>query len=420
MSDRINERFRLERVVEEGPEGSWHRGVDEKNEKPVLVAVTTRAADEWTRNAFAKLQEVGRRVSHPAVAKFVESGATESGAAYVVVDLPSGPTLADRLLITPPLSIHELIRMTISVLDGLQAAHRQGLVHGDIEPGSIVVTGEGRACLTRFGLNRAAAVARRVPCLDAMKLARSKRMAAPEVIAGEAPSVASDLYSVGAILYEAIAGRGHRANESPDAEALPLRDARAQVPAALAEVIDALLSNDPAARPDSASTLRRDLTQAMMKAPTVAKLKVATAIEAPQAEPTQQLDIEDLEQPQGTLSDALAASPTEAAPATAPAAPAEPSVVLSESQRPPAAEPARPVPAAKPAEEKSKAPLVIGIVIALLILVALVSMLGGGDEPSGRALPTEPRESVAWAPALEMASPAERAPEISARPRRTL
>lgn len=102
MAERINERFRLERVVEEGPEGSWHRGVDEKNDKPVLVAITTRAADEWTRAAFEKLQEVGRRVSHPAVAKFVEAGTTNEGSGYVVVDLPTGPTLADRLLSTPP------------------------------------------------------------------------------------------------------------------------------------------------------------------------------------------------------------------------------------------------------------------------------------------------------------------------------
>src|SRR5690606_34009779 len=151
-----------------------------------------------------------------------------------------------------------------------------------------------------------------------------------------------------------------------------------------------LLANDPASRPDSASTLRRDLTQAMMKAPTVAKLKVATAIEAPQAEPTQQLDIEDLEQPQGTIGDTLAEPAQQ--PATAPAvAQAEASVILSESQRPPAPEPARPAPVAqqKPAEEKSKAPLFIGIALVVLILIALVSMLGGDDDASGRALPAE-------------------------------
>jgi eukaryotic-like serine/threonine-protein kinase len=400
MADRINERFRLERVVEEGPEGSWHRGVDEKNDKPVLVATTTRAADEWTRNAFAKLQEVGRRVSHPAVARFVESGTSQSGSPYVVVDLPTGPTLADRLLITPPLSIHELIRMMISVLDGLQAAHRQGLVHGDIEPGSIVVTGEGRACLTRFGLNRAAAIARRVPSLDGVKLGRSKRMAAPELIAGEPPSVASDLYSIGAILYEAIAGRGHRRDETPSAEALPLRDARAQVPAALAEVVDALLAKDPKARPDSASTLRRDLTQAMMKAPTVAKLKVATAIEAPQAEPTQQLDIEDLES-QASLQETLAASEAaKASPATRPseAEKAEPSVVVAGDRAAAPverAEPARAASSAAPADEKSKAPLVIGLALAVIIIIALVSMLGGGDEAAGEAAPALEAETVA-------------------------
>jgi eukaryotic-like serine/threonine-protein kinase len=287
--------------------------------------------------------------------------------------------------------------MTISVLDGLQAAHRQGLVHGDIEPGSIVVTGEGRACLTRFGLNRAAAVARRVPCFDGIKLARSKRMSAPEVISGEAPTVASDLYSIGAILYEAIAGRGHRRDEVADAEVLPLRDARSQVPAALAEVIDGLLSNDPSARAESASTLRRDLTQAMMKAPTVAKLNVATAIETPKAEPTQQLDIEDLESQSG-LQDALAAS--EAPPATSPAADApraEPSVVVADAAPRAAASPEPAAPAKAPAsEEKSKAPLLIGLTIAVLIIIALVSMLGGGEEAS-EAAPVAPAEAIAAA-----------------------
>lgn len=427
MADRINQRFRLERVVEEGPEGSWHRGVDEKYEKPVLVAIATRAADEWTKRSFEKLQEVGRRVSHPAVAKYLEAGHTEDGSPYVVVDVPSGPTLADRLLITPPLSIHELIRMTISVLDGLQAAHRQGLVHGDIEPGSIVVTGEGRACLTRFGLNRAAAVARRVPSFDPVKLARSKRMAAPEVLAGEEPTVASDLYSIGAILYEAIAGRGHRRDESPDAEALPLRDARAQVPAALAEVIDALLARDPSARPDSASTLRRELTQAMMKAPTVAKLKVATAIEAPQPEPTQQLDIEDLEAPHGTIADVGADRATAPATSPSPEEKAEPSVVVAEpAARPAAAAAEAPAPkpttpaAARPtpsAPEKSKTRIVIALALAVVVLIVLISMLSGGsDEASGEAAPGAVEDTVAARASAVEAAPEAAQPEPEPEP----
>lgn len=399
MADRINERFQLERAIEESPEGVWYRGTDEKTQKAVLIATLTPAADEWTREGFEKFQELGRRVSHPAIARFVESGRTADDSAYLVIDLPSGPTLADRLLITPPLTAHELVRMSISLLDGLQAAHRQGIVHGDIEPGAILVTGEGRATLTRFGLNRAAAIARRIPSFDGVKLARSKRMAAPEILAGEQPTVASDLYSIGAILYEALAGKGHRAEPSPDAEPLGLREVRPQVPGALAEVVDRLLSNDPSARPDSASTVRRELTQAMMKAPTIAKLKVATAIEEPTPEPTQQLNIDDLEQEMGygPIGEESATPP-----ATAPEADgalqagserttveiADDAASLARRdagdsddarEAAPAQAPARAESGADGGPAKKRAAL-IAIAILVLIVLGLVFAMSGGDD----------------------------------------
>ena len=401
MADRINERFQLDRAIEESPEGAWYRGTDEKTQKAVLIATLTRAADEWTREGFEKFQDLGRRVSHPAIARFVESGRTEDDSAYLVIDLPAGPTLADRLLITPPLSAHELVRMSISLLDGLQAAHRQGIIHGDIEPGAILVTGEGRAALTRFGLNRAAAIARRIPSFDGVKLARSKRMAAPELLRGEQPTIASDLYSIGAILYEALAGRGHRAEPSPDAEPLGLREVRPQVPGALAEVIDRLVSNDPEARPDSASTLRRELTQAMMKAPTIAKLKVATAIEEPTPEPTQQLNIEDLEQEMGY---APPARQVEAPPSELAAPVIDTSVEArdeaEERAAAPAAKPAADSPSRAPAaaldaegrEEPAKKPTaILAIAILVIIVLGLVFAMSGGDEEAPPEAPQDPQ-----------------------------
>ena len=95
-------------------------------------------------------------------------------------------------------------------------------------------------------------------------------------------------------------------------------------------------------------------------------------------------------------------------------------MILSESQRPPAPEPARPAPVAqqKPAEEKSKAPLFIGIALVVLILIALVSMLGGDDDASGRALPTETPDALAsFEPAEAAAEPVE---PLTARRARTL
>jgi Tol biopolymer transport system component len=203
-------------------------------------------------------------LAHPHICTLYDVG-RQDGVDFLVMELVRGETLAERLR-RGPLPIDEILACAVQVADALDSAHRQGIIHRDLKPGNIMLTAEG-AKLLDFGL------ARLLPSPDALadgvtipplttegSIPGTVPYMAPEQLEGHAPDRRTDLFALGAIVYEMACGR--RPFDGSSQAALigailhstpaPLASLRPDVPPALARVVTICLAKDPGHRWSSA------------------------------------------------------------------------------------------------------------------------------------------------------------------------
>jgi serine/threonine-protein kinase len=285
MVARLQGRYDLGEPIERLEGGVWYRGVDARARRAIHAAVLEAEASPERVEALARVAKLAARVHHPGIERVVTSGRDDEGRAFLIVEWQGGETLAAALAREPAYRLHEVLRAITSVLNGLDIAHKSGLVHGGIEPSRIRVDDKLRAQLVAFGLHG-------VP-LDADGGAAPYR--APEVLAGEAPSAASDVYSMAAIVHRAFVGEPPRGEGGP-----ALRERRKGLPVSLVEAVERGLSRSPGDRPSSAGELRKELTAAMIGAPGLRTLLVWPSAELGASGPAdvvERLSLTDLEEP---------------------------------------------------------------------------------------------------------------------------
>ena len=204
---------------------------------------------------------VAARLSHPGVVT-VHDVIEADGTPWIIMELVPSRSLAQVLAEDGPLPPARAAMMGMTLLEALGSAHAAGVVHRDVKPGNILVTAEGRAVLTDFGI----ATLHGDPGLtQAGMVMGTPGFCAPERIRGEPASPASDLWSLGATLYAAVEGRGPFEGQG-SAMAVLANIVHGDPPPAksagpLEPVITALMKRDPAVRPD-AITARRLLAAA--------------------------------------------------------------------------------------------------------------------------------------------------------------
>jgi serine/threonine-protein kinase len=198
----------------------------------------------------------------------------ENGRPGIVMEMVEGQTLADRLK-SGRLETNEAIRIATEVLEALATAHEAGIVHRDVKPGNIMLTPRGKVKVTDFGIARAEGDSTLTETGAVMGTAH---YAAPEQVQGRGATPASDLYSLGIVLYEALTGRRPFEAETPVAAALsrltndPPRPStyRPDIPQAVETVAMRALEREPAARYPNAQAMRKALLEAMAAADTEA------------------------------------------------------------------------------------------------------------------------------------------------------
>jgi eukaryotic-like serine/threonine-protein kinase len=199
---------------------------------------------------------VAARLTHPGVVT-VHDVAEAEGSPWIIMELVPSRSLSQVLAEDGPLSPAQAAAMGMTLLEALGSAHAAGVVHRDVKPGNILVTPEGRAVLTDFGI----ATLHGDPRLtQAGMVMGTPGFCAPERIRGEPASPASDLWSLGATLYAAVEGRGPFEGQG-SAMAVLANIVHADPPPAtragpLEPVILALMKRDPAARPNAAGARR--------------------------------------------------------------------------------------------------------------------------------------------------------------------
>ncbi|MEU9332111.1 protein kinase [Streptomyces sp. NPDC048290] len=253
----IAERYRLLSRLGHGGMGTVWRAKDETVDREVAVKeprVPDHLPDRERDNAFERMRREARaaaRLDHPAVVN-VYDVAVVDGRPWIVMELVQGRSLGDALQ-EGTLGAREAARVGLEVLGALEAAHAAGILHRDVKPDNVLLGRHDRVVLTDFGI---AQIEGETNLTDTGGFVGSPEYIAPERVLGQRPGPASDLWSLGVVLYAATEGVSpFRRSNTPATlqsvlNAAPARPAVAAGP--LAEAIDGLLQKDPARRPDAA------------------------------------------------------------------------------------------------------------------------------------------------------------------------
>jgi hypothetical protein len=258
----IGGRYRLQDPIGRGAMGIVWRGRDELLARDVAVkevqvsGQATPAEAEVIYQRTLREARTAARLSHPNVVKVFDV-VEEGGSPWIVMELVEARSLDRVITEDGPLPPEQAADLGAGLVGALAAAHASGVLHRDVKPSNVLVTKDGRAVLTDFGI---ATFAEDLGLTQAGMVVGTPGFTAPERIRGDIATPASDLWSLGATLYAAVEGRGpfDRVGGSSDITAgVASADApRAPSAGPLGPVIDALLSRDPGTRPDSATAER--------------------------------------------------------------------------------------------------------------------------------------------------------------------
>jgi eukaryotic-like serine/threonine-protein kinase len=272
MPRRLADRYVLGERLGAGGSSRVHIAIDTRLGRKVAVkllnADVVATADPAGRERFLREGRTTAAFSHRNAVTVFDAG-EDSGDLFIVMELVDGPSLAERLAQSGPLSIGEAVRIASEVLSVLATAHAAGIVHRDIKPANILIGANGETKLADFG------IAKRFDDLEASVTATgtvvgTPRYLAPEQAVGGAATPASDVYSVGVVLFEMLTGRLPFEAETTVASALAqqtgpapdVRTLRPEVPTGLAVLISQALATQLADRFASAAEMLTSLRAA--------------------------------------------------------------------------------------------------------------------------------------------------------------
>ncbi len=244
-------RYRVRRRLAGGGMGEVWVAVDERLGRDVAVKVVRPdlAEDGGFRARFEAEARSAAGLAHPGVVAVHDYG-EEDGKPFIVMELVAGESLAQRLLLGAPLGVERTLDVVSQAGEALQAAHDAGVVHRDVKPANLLLRADGRVQVTDFGTARAlGAAAITVPGA----MIGTPQYVAPEQVAGGDASAAGDVFALGVVAYECLAGRRPFEGDSIPAVVASLLHADAaplppDVPPAVAALVFEALEKDPAAR----------------------------------------------------------------------------------------------------------------------------------------------------------------------------
>jgi eukaryotic-like serine/threonine-protein kinase len=255
---RLGGRYRMAAPLATGGMGEVWAARDLLLDRAVAVKVLGgalagdgRAAERLRREARA-----AARLEHPNIARVLDRG-EQDGRPYLVMELLEGESLAARIGRAGAMAPPEASRVVAAVADALEAAHRAGVVHRDVKPGNVFLTSDGEVKVLDFGIASAAGEA----TLTTGEMLGTPAYLAPERVLGHPATPAADIYALGVVLYELLAGRRpfddgsdiELAMAHVHAQPTPLALAAPSAPPFLVGACEQAMAKDPSARPPSAA-----------------------------------------------------------------------------------------------------------------------------------------------------------------------
>ena len=262
----LGNRYRLINSLGTGGMAVVYQAEDTMLERQVAIKLLRQrfSRDPAFRDRFHQEAKAAANLSHPNVVTVYDFG-LDDNRLYIVMEYVPGTNLKDMINERGQFSIKDTIHLMSQACFGIGYAHRSGLVHCDVKPHNMLVTPGNRVKVTDFGIARVMATI--LPDEHHDIIWGSPLYFAPEQAAGEAPQPASDVYSLGIILYEMLTGELPFKSDDPveliylhrDTEPAPPRQLNPKIPPVLEQIILKVMSKKPAARYRTADQLGRVL-----------------------------------------------------------------------------------------------------------------------------------------------------------------
>ena len=264
--DLLNQRYQLLESLGAGGMAEVYRARDLMLERSVAIKIQRAdySSDEEFQERFRQEARAAANLSHPNIVTVHDFG-LDSGQLFIVMEHVPGSDLKSIIRKRGRFTVEEAIPIMVQACAGIGYAHRAGLVHCDVKPHNLLITPDHRLKVTDFGIARALSTIRPGDREDVVW--GSPQYFAPEQAKGQAPSPASDVYSLGIVLYEMLTGTlPFNANTAEELarqhihkQPLPLGEYLPDVPPMLEQIEAKILSKEPSARYRTADQLGRVL-----------------------------------------------------------------------------------------------------------------------------------------------------------------
>lgn len=262
----LGNRYQLQQTLGTGGMAVVYLARDLMLERPVAIKVLRQdfSRDEDFRDRFRQEARAAANLSHPNIVMVHDFG-LDAGRLYIVMEYIPGTDLKTMMKQRRRFTVDEAMPLIVQACAGIGYAHRAGLVHCDVKPHNMLVSPDQRLKVTDFGIARALASIQPDEKNDVVW--GSPQYFSPEQAAGYAPSPASDVYSLGVILYEMLTGQlpftsddsSELARLHRDSQPTPPRRINPDIPPALESILLKVLSKEPSARYRTADQLGRVL-----------------------------------------------------------------------------------------------------------------------------------------------------------------
>jgi serine/threonine-protein kinase len=271
--DLIADRYELEELVGTGGMSSVFRARDRQLERRVAIKILHQhyAEDPEYLERFRREARAVAKLSHPNIVTVIDRG-DDDGRQYIVFEHVEGENLKELVIRSGRLPVRRALELALAVADGLAFAHNHGLVHRDVKPQNVLLNRDGEVKVTDFGIARSLHVEQGVT-QTGMVLGTGEYLA-PEQASGKPVSPATDVYSLGVVLWELLAGDVPFVGENFVAIALrhvnepppSLRERRPDVSPRLEAAVNRALAKDPAQRFPSMSAFAKELRACLAEA----------------------------------------------------------------------------------------------------------------------------------------------------------
>jgi eukaryotic-like serine/threonine-protein kinase len=272
VGETIAGRYEVEELVGHGGMSSVYKAHDALLERHVALKILHEqySADQDFVERFKREARSVAQLQHPNIVTVIDRG-EENGRQYIVFEYVDGENLKEYIVRRGRLDVREALEIALEIARGLAFAHESGLIHRDVKPQNVLLNGDGRAKVTDFGIARTLDV-------DGMTqtgtVLGTSNYIAPEQASGQRVDAHSDVYALGVVLYELLAGDVPFPGESFLAVAMKhmheppphLREVRRDVPPRVAAAVDRALEKEPEQRFPTMDAFAAELEACMAEA----------------------------------------------------------------------------------------------------------------------------------------------------------